>query len=505
MEQTTSGEPTTGKPTTVESITLEQTKATTTDEAFTGGPTNGLEEQTTANPTTLESIPVETTTRQPDPITAESTISNPTTPELATGEPTTAESTTGEPTTVELTTGEPTAADSTTGEPTAAEFTTGEPTTAEQATEEPTAWETISTNVEATTMESTTTDQQQITGESKTTAAIMSTKKTTTEEQTTVTVEPTVAKTTTMETTTEAYTTLESSIGKTFILVTTAEPMTASNYPTIHTLTTIMQSSSIKRTLANPTTVNIQSTESNPTAKPTGMPQPTTLTRISADHTRSEPTTQISPSVTQLRWITSTTVWLSVPDDSIFTAVEEGTSTTVSDNITLVTVSLDGLPSNNETQDITYNIEVFFGDAGNTTAISVGGLVIIIIVIVLVILFFVLKRYRKKRAFSVHHNPGYTNPIIETIYVTVNLGVENSSSTASQLEHTTPPASTTIHADLSQPPRYEQEDRTYMHLYSEASLPTEDTQYTTITNASALEDSGYYEVPVESNNSQKIN
>jgi hypothetical protein len=177
----------------------------------------------------------------------------------------------------------------------------------------------------------------------------------------------------------------------------------------------------------------------------------------------------------QLHWTTSTT-----------SVVEEGTSATVSDNSTLVTVSLDALPSNNETLDITYNTGVFFGDTGNTIAISVGGLMIIITVIVLVIIFFALKRYRKKRAFSVHRHPAYTNPIIESINVTFNLGVENSSSTASQPEYTTPPTTANTHHNLSQPPCYKREDRTYMHLYSELSLPAEDTDYTTIINASAL-------------------
>ena len=268
-------------------------------------------------------------------------------------------------------------------------------------------------------------------------------------------------------------------------------------YHTIHTLPTTLQSTSMKRALLNPTAVEVHST---PTAMPTATkPRPTTRTSLSINHTGLASITIISPTVTKQRWATTTTAWMSAQDVSTVTEMEKGTTRTAPDNTTAVTLIPDGQPPNNETLDTTHNTGVFFGEARNATAVSVAALMIIVTVIVLVTFFFMLKRYRKKRAYSVHHRPAYTNPVIENINVTVNLGAENcSAASQSESEQTAPPTSAN---DLIQPPRYEQEDQTYMHLYSEPSLSAADTEYTTIINTRALEDSGYYEIPIKSNNS----
>ena len=175
-------------------------------------------------------------------------------------------------------------------------------------------------------------------------------------------------------------------------------------------------------------------------------------------------------------------------------ATTEGTDkwllVTEFDNVTFKITTTDEPPHSNVTLDIS-NTTKLFGD-GNMVVILVVGVGILLIVAILIILFVVLKR-RSKRKHTFVSQPSATNPVInENITVMINLGVESTDKNQPK----TSSAQEMANSESSQPVSHHD---SMTHIYTEMTESNIDTEYVTITS---LEDSGYYEVPVRSNNTE---
>ena len=174
---------------------------------------------------------------------------------------------------------------------------------------------------------------------------------------------------------------------------------------------------------------------------------------------------------------------------------------------------------------------IAFGE-GNTAAISVVGLVFILLLTILIFVFYVIRRYKRKHSYK-PSPPSVSNPIVENITVVINMAADNfsnkntehvirtnktndnmasdsSSNNNTSTEHVIRTNETNDvnkngnHKEVrnatngTSTERGHDEDTTYTYVHSNtSSTDNDDAMYSTI---SPLEDSGYYEVPSNRNN-----